>query len=111
MLISVVSALRSSPLDSPYGAPEDGPGEVFNIISEAAVIGHTIESEGEDTGRLHAIPAVPKTEKGISSADLGRVLSDVPLPSQTVLLSLPGGELHVVLGGNPGQVAGDLRVN
>ena len=46
MLISVVSA---NALDSSDGTPEDWAGEVFNLVSEAAVVASTIESEGKQT--------------------------------------------------------------
>ena len=56
MLISVVCA---AVLHSPNGTPEHGSDEVSDLGHDAAVMGHSIECEGEQTGSLYNVSCVP----------------------------------------------------
>ena len=55
MQIRVVGA---NTLDGPDGTPEHRAGKVFNLVSEAAVITPTIETEGKQAGGLYAFAEV-----------------------------------------------------
>ena len=100
MQIRVVSA---NTLDGPDGTPEHGAGEVFNLISEAAVITPTIETEGKQTGGLYAFIEVQQTEKWASSTHFSSDLRDVTIASKTVRVRVSRGRVvHVVLGSYPG---------
>ena len=47
MKVSVVSSIRSSSFHRPYRTAEDGPGEVGELVHDAGVVLHSVESEGK----------------------------------------------------------------
>ena len=105
MSVGVVSSIRSSTLQCSYRTPEDRPGEVLYIATDAAAVTHSVESEGKQTGGLYAVSRVSPTFL-IGPADLGSDLSDVAISSETGRVRLSSWSvLHVVLSGHPGQVA------
>ena len=112
MFVSVVSSIRSSTLHRPDRTAEDGPGEVGELVHDAGVVTHSVESEGKQTGGFYAILSVPVIIEGVCPADLCSDLSDVAIASETGRVRLSSWSvLHVVLSSNPGQKAGQLRVD
>ena len=105
MSVGVVSSISSSPLHRSYRTPEDRPGEVLYIATDAAAVTLSVESEGKQTGGLYAVsPVLPTCI--IGPADLGSDFSDVALASETGRVRLSSWSvLHVVLSCHPGQVA------
>ena len=109
MQISVVSA---DTLDGSDGTPEHGTGEVFNLVSEAAVIGSSIESERKETGGFYSVVVVQDTEQWVSSTNFSSDLRDVTIASEAGRVRVSRGSvLHIVLGCHPGQVAGEFCVD
>ena len=58
MFVGVVSSSRSSTLHRPDRTAEDGPGEVGELVHDAGVVTHSVESEGKQTGGFYAIVPV-----------------------------------------------------
>ena len=111
MIVSVVSSVRSSTLHRPDRTAEDGPGEVGELVHDAGVVTHSVESEGKQTGGLYAVSNVCPTRPKVCPADLCSDLSDVAIASETGRVRVSRwSEVHVVLSRNPGQEAGQLRV-
>ena len=105
MSVGVVSSIKSSTLHRSYRTPEDWPGEVLYIATDAAAVILSVESKGKQTGGLYAVSPVLPTSI-IGPADLGSDLSDVALASETSRVRLSSWSvLHVVLSSNPGQIA------
>ena len=50
MFVGVVSSSRSSTLHRPDRTAEDGPGEVGELVHDAASMTHSVESEGKQAG-------------------------------------------------------------
>ena len=50
MFVIVVSSIRSTSLHRPDRTAEDGPGEVGELVHDAGVVPHSVESEGKQTG-------------------------------------------------------------
>ena len=112
MLVGVVSSIRSSTLHRPDRTAEDGPGEVGELVHDAGVVTHSVESEGKQTGGFYAIFPVPVIIEGVCPADLCSDLSDVAIASETGRVRVSRwSEVHVVLSRYPGQEAGQLRVD
>ena len=112
MFVGVVSSIRSSTLHRPDRTAEDGPGEVGELVHDAGVVTHSVESEGKQTGGFYAIVSVRSITEGVCPADLCSDLSDVAIASETGRVRVfRWSEVHVVLSGNPGQEAGQLRVD
>ena len=104
MFVSVVSSVRSSTLHCPDRTAEDGPGEVGELVHDAGVVTHSVESEGKQTGGFYAIIKVIHVIEGVCPADLCSDLSDVAIASETGRVRVyRWSEVHVVLSGNPGQ--------
>ena len=61
MSVGVVSSIRSSTLQSSYRTPEDRPGEVGELVHDAAGVTLSVESEGKQTGGLYAVSPVRPT--------------------------------------------------
>ena len=49
MIVSVLSAIRSSTLHRPDRTAEDGPGKVGELVHDAGSVTHSLESEGKQT--------------------------------------------------------------
>ena len=112
MFVSVVSSIGSSTPHRPDRTAEDGPGEVGELVHDAGVVTHSVESEGKQTGGFYAFTSVPQIIEGVCPADLCSDLSDVAIASETGRVRLSRWSVgHVVLSGNPGQEAGQLRVD
>ena len=112
MIVSVVSSIRSSTLHRPDRTAEDGPGEVGELVHDAGVVTHSVESEGKQTGGFYAIFTVKLTIEGVCPADLCSDLSDVSIASETGRVRVSRWcVVHVVLSCNPGQIARQLRVD
>ena len=112
MFVSVVSAIRSSTPHRSDRTAEDGPGEVGELVHDAGVVTHSVESEGKQTGGFYAIKSVMIIIEGVCPADLCSDLSDVAIASETGRVRVSRwSEVHVVLSRNPGQEAGQLRVD
>ena len=106
MFVSVVSSIRSSTLHRPDRTAEDGPGEVGELVHDAGVVTHSVESEGKQTGGFYAIFPVPTTIEGVCPADLCSDLSDVSIASGTGRVRVSRWcVVHVVLSCYPGQIA------
>ena len=109
MYVGVVSANILYP---PYRTPEDRPGEVLYLVHDAAAVTLSVESEGKQTGGLNALSIVSLIIGRGCPADLGSDLSDVAIASETGRVRLSRWcVLHVVLSGDPGKVARELRVD
>ena len=80
MFVSVVS---SSTLHRPDRTAEDGPGEVGELVHDAGVVTHSVESEGKQTGGFYAITSVLPIIEGVCPADLCSDLSDVAIAIKT----------------------------
>ena len=108
----IVSSIRSSTLQRCDRTAEHGPGKVGELVHDAASVSLSVESEGKQTGSLYAIiPVIPVIE-GVCPADLCSDLSDVAIASETGRVRVSRwSEVHVVLSRNPGQEAGQLRVD
>ena len=105
MRVGVVSSIRSSTLHRSYRTPEDRPGEVLYIATDAAAVTLSVESEGKQTGGLYAVSPVLPTSI-IGPADLGSDFIDIALASETGRVRVSSWSvLHVVLSCHPGQVA------
>ena len=106
MFVSVVSSIRSSTPHRPDRTAEDGPGEVGELVHDAGVVTHSVESEGKQTGGFYAIVSVQAiTERGCP-ADLCSDLSDVAIASETGRVRVSRWcVVHVVLSCYPGQIA------
>ena len=112
MFVSVVSSIRSSTLHRPDRTAEDGPGEVGELVHDAGSVILSVESEGKQTGGFCAINTLPKMIDGVCPADLCSDFSDVAIAIETGRVRVSRWcEVHVVLSGNPGQEAGQLRVD
>ena len=112
MLVSVVSSIRSSTLHRPDRTAEDGPGEVGELVHDAGVVTHSVESEGKQTGGFYAIKLVTQVIVGVCPAVLFSDLSDVSIASETGRVRVcRWSVVHVVLSCHPGQVAGQLGVD
>ena len=112
MIVSVVSSIGSSALHRPDRTAEDGPGEVGELVHDAGVVTHSVESEGKQTGGFYAIFPVPLIIEGVCPADLCSDLSDVAIASETGRVRVSRRSVgHVVLSRYPGQEAGQLRVD
>ena len=112
MFVSVVSCVSSSTPHRPDRTAEDGPGEVGELVHDAGVVTHSVESEGKQTGGFYAIKLVPQISKGVCPADLCSDLIDVAVANETGRVRVSRWSvLHVVLSCNPGQEAGQLRVD
>ena len=112
MFVSVVSSIRSSTLHRPDRTAEDGPGEVGELVHDAGVVTHSVESEGKQTGGFYPIIPVPVITEGVCPADLCSDLSYVAIPSETGRVSVFSWcVVQVVLSCNPGQIARELRVD
>ena len=112
MFVSVVSPIRSSTLHRPDRTAEDGPGEVGELVHDAGVVTHSVESEGKQTGGFYAIVSVRSITEGVCPADLCSDLSDVAIASETGRVRVSRWSVgHVVLSRYPGQEAGQLRVD
>ena len=73
---------------------------------------HSVESEGEQTGGLYAIVPVLFITERVCPTNLCSDLSDVAIASVTGRVRVSRWcVLHVVLSGNPGQIARQLRVD
>ena len=111
MIVSVVSSIRPGTLHRPDRTPKDGPREVLQLVHDAGVVRHSVESEGKQTFSLYAIFIVPQISEWVGPADLCSDLSDVSIASETGRVRVSRWSIgHVVLSGNPGQEAGQLRV-
>ena len=112
MFVSVVSSVRSSTLHCSDRTAEDGPGEVVDLVHDAGVVTHSVESEGKQTFSFYAITPVAPIIEWVGPADLCSDLSDVSIASETGRVRVCWwSEVHVVLSRNPGQEAGQLRVD
>ena len=112
MIVSVVSPIRPGTLHCPYRTPEDGPGEVGHLVQDAGVVALAVDSEGKQTGGFYTILPVSHIIEGVCPADLCSDLSDVAIASETGRVRLSRWCVgHVVLSSNPGQEAGQLRVD
>ena len=112
MFVSVVSAIRSSTPHRSDRTAEDGPGEVGELVHDAGVVTHSVESEGKQTGGFYAIKAVSQVIEGVCPADLCSDLSDVAIAVETGRVSVfRWCVVHVVLSCYPGQIARQLRIN
>ena len=112
MFVSVVSSIGSSTLHRPDRTAEDRPGEVGELVHDAGVVTHSVESEGKQTGGFYPIIPVPVITEGVCPADLCSDLSDVAIARETGRVRVSRWSVgHVVLSGNPGQEAGQLRVD
>ena len=112
MFVSVVSSIRSSTLHRPDRTAEDGPGEVGELVHDAGVVTHSVESEGKQTGGFYAIKTVIRVIEWVCPADLCSDLSDVAIASETGRVRVSRWSVgHVVLSRYPGQEAGQLRVD
>ena len=112
MIVSVISSIRSSTLHRPDRTAEHGPGKVGELVHDAGVVTHSVESEGKQTGSFYAIfPVIPIIE-GVCPADLCSDLSDVAIASETGRVRVSRWSVgHVVLSRYPRQEAGQLRVD
>ena len=81
MEISVVRSANT--LDGSDRTPEHWAGEVLNLVSEAAVISLTIESERKETGGFYSVVVVQDTEQWVSSTNFSSDLRDVTIASET----------------------------
>ena len=112
MFVSVVSPIRSSTPHRPDRTAEDGPGEVGELVHDAGVVTHSVESEGKQTGGFYAIKTVIRVIEWVCPADLCSDLSDVAIASETGRVRVSTWcVLHVVLSCHPGQIARQLRVD
>ena len=112
MIVSVVSSIRSSTLHRPDRTAEHGPGKVGELVHDAGVVTHSVESEGKQTGSFYAIFIVVKITEGVCPADLCSDLSDVSIASGTGRVRVSRWcVVHVVLSCHPGQEARQLRVD
>ena len=102
MFVSVVSSIRSSTLHCPDRTAEDGPGEVGELVHDAGVVTHSVESERKQTGGFYAIINVLISE-WVCPADLCSDLSDVSIASETGRVRVcRWSVVHVVLSCHPG---------
>ena len=90
MFVSVVSSIGSSTLHRPDRTAEDGPGEVGELVYDAGVVTHSVESEGKQTGGFYAIIKVIWVIEGVCPADHCSGLSDVAIASETGRVWSPG---------------------
>ena len=112
MFIFVVSSISSSTLQPPDRTAEHGPGKVGDLVHDAGVVSHSVESEGKQTGSFYAIITVQHIIEGVCPADLCSDLSDVAIASGTGRVRFPRWcVVHVVLSCYPGQIARELRVD
>ena len=112
MFVSVVSSVRSSTLHCPDRTAEDGPGEVGELVHDAGVVTLSVKSEGKQTAGFYAIQPIQPIIERVCPADLCSDLSDVAIASETGRVRVSRwSEVHVVLSRNPGQEAGQLRVD
>ena len=112
MIVSVVSSIRPGTLHRPDRTPEDGPREVLQLVHDAGVVRHSVESEGKQTFSFYAITPVAPIIEWVGPADLCSDLSDVSIASETGRVRVCWwSEVHVVLSCHPGQVAGELGVD
>ena len=112
MIVSVVSSIRPGTLHRPDRTPEDGPREVLQLVHDAGVVRHSVEREGKQTFSFYAILLVPVIIEWVGPADLCSDLSDVAIASETGRVRVFRWSVgHVVLSRNPGQEAGQLRVD
>ena len=102
MFVSVVSSISSSTLHRPDRTAEDGPGEVGELVHDAGVVTHSVESEGKQTGGFYAIKPVSRVIEGVCPADLCSDLSDVSIASETGRVRVcRWSVVHVVLSCHP----------
>ena len=112
MFVSVVGPIRSSTLHRPDRTAEDGPGEVGELVHDAGVVTHSVESEGKQTGGFYTFKFVPQIIKGVCPAVLCSDLIDVAIAIETGRVRVSRWCVgHVVLSSYPGQEAGQLRVD
>ena len=112
MFVSVVSSIRSSTLHRPDRTAEHGPGKVGELVHDAGVVTHSVESEGKQTFSLYAIYPFLNVIEWVGPADLCSDLSDVSMASETGRVRFPRWcVVHVVLSCYPGQEAGQLGVD
>ena len=112
MCVSVISSIRSSTLHRPDRTAEHGPGKVGELVHDAGVVTHSVESEGKQTGSFYAILPVPLIIEGVCPADLCSDLIDVSIASGTGRVRVTRWcVVHVVLSCYPGQIARQLRVD
>ena len=83
MHVSVVSSIRSSTFHRPDRTAEDGPGEVGELVHDAGVVTHSVESEGKQTGGFYAVDPIIRVTEGVCPADICSDLSDVAIASET----------------------------
>ena len=103
MFVSVVSSIRSSTLHRPDRTAEDGPGEVGELVHDAGVVTHSVESEGKQTGGFYAITLVIIIIERCCPADLCSDLIDVSIASETGRVRVcRWSVVHVVLSCHPG---------
>ena len=111
MSVCVVSSIRSSSLHCSYRTPEDGTRELLYLTHDAGVVSLEVEAEGKETGSLYAVSVV-RPAIVIGPADLGCDLGDVSVARETGGVRVSRwGVVQVVLGGHPGQVAGQPGVD
>ena len=112
MFVIVVSSIRSTSLHRPDRTAEDGPGEVGELVHDAGVVPHSVESEGKQTGGFYPINPIIQVTGGVCPAVLCSDLIDVAIAIETGRVRVSRwSEVHVVLSRNPGQEAGQLRVD
>ena len=103
MIVSVVSSIRPGTLHRPDRTPEHGPREVGELVHDAAVVRHSVESEGKQTFSLYAILRVQEIIEWVCPADLCSDLSDVSIASKTGRVRVcRWSVVHVVLSCHPG---------
>ena len=107
-----VIVISSSALQCPNRTPKNRSCEVLDIVHNAGVVTLSVESEGKQTGGLYAFKSVPPIIKWVCPADLRSDLTDVAIASSTGRVRVSRWNVvHVVLSCNPGQEAGQLRVD
>ena len=112
MIVGVGRSLRSTILHRSDRTAEDGPGEVGELVHDAGVVTHSVESEGKQTGGFYAILSVIIIIEGVCPADICSDLSNVAIASETGRVRLSRwGVVHVVLSSNPGKIARQLRIH
>ena len=112
MIVNVISSIRSSTLHRPDRTAEHGPGKVGELVHDAGVVTHSVESEGKQTGSLYALSQVPKIIEGVRPADLCSDFIDVAVVSETDRVrAYRWCVVHVVLSRYPGQVTREPRVD
>ena len=103
MIVNVVSSIRPGTLHRPDRTPEDGPREVLQLVHDAGVVRHSIESEGKQTFSFYASVSVPPIIEWVGPADLCSDLSDVSIASETGRVRVcRWSVVHVVLSCHPG---------